>query len=237
MGSGFLILAFIKYLFVPSVFSPLYYTFEILSLFVILGLIFFVNRNFMPKSNCNQHELQEQVNMMQKEKEYLLTRLKELEKEKKKENTFLTIKEKIISELLKILHDNNTPDKKIFHLLKTNFELVTGIVYKQCKQDKCFEPVKTYGLDEEWKIEKLRIGEGLHGQVIVEKRAKEITDIPEDYLEASSGTGSAQPAYIYFLPLIKNNDNSLLIEIASFKKLGLDEIWNEFLDGLNKGQN
>ena len=97
--------------------------------------------------------------------------------------------------------------------------------------------VQSYGLDEEWNVDKLVVGEGVHGQAVIEKRAIEITDIPEDYLEASSGSGAAQPAFIYLLPFIKEEGKGLLIEVASFKKLGLDIIWNEFLDNLDIEEN
>lgn len=240
LGVLFLILVLIKYLFVPSVFPPVYYIFEILSLFAVLGIIFIINRQYMLKANCNATQLGEKLGKVEKENELLKEKVFQLETRKSNDQTFLTLKDKMLSELKNTIvqYSGRELASQMFSLLKNNFELVAGIAYVQCEKKDCFEPIQNYGLDEEYKVESLVNGEGLHGQVIIEKRAIEVGDIPEDYLMASSGTGSSQPAFIYFLPLIKDDKNSLLIEIASFKNLGLNTIWNEFLDGLeNIGQN
>ncbi len=186
-GASFLLLVMIKYLFVPSVFSPVYYTFEILSLLIILALIFFIRRYFMLKSCCNNQQLEKELVKLKRENVSLHSHIDEIQKAENEKNAFLTTKEKMLNELnhaLKI--DGDGLPLAIFGLIKTHFEIVSGIIYMRCNKGECFEVVQTYGLDDEWQVEKLVIGEGLHGQVILEKRAIELDDIPEDYLPAIS---------------------------------------------------
>ncbi|MBS2096829.1 bZIP transcription factor [Carboxylicivirga linearis] len=237
LGAIFLCLVLIKYLFVPSVFSPVYYSIELVSLIVFVGLIFFVSKQFMLKKNCKGDQLQMLVDELQNENSRLKEQVHVLEQEKNNKKAFYSAKEKMLIDLRKVHNDNNDVASGFFELIKKHVELVAGISYLQCEEEGCYKPVQSYGLDEEWNVEKLIIGEGIHGQAVVEKRAIEITDIPEDYLEASSGSGAAQPAYIYLLPFIKEEEKGLLIEVASFKKLGLDIIWNEFLDNLDIEEN
>jgi len=233
LGAIFLCLALTKYLFVPSVFSPVYYAVELVSLIVFTGIIFSVSKYFMLKKNCKDSQLNRLVNELQNENNRLKEKVLMLEQEKNNKKAFYSAKEKMLIDLRKVRNDNINLASGFFDLIKKHVELVAGISYIQCDEEGCYKPIQSYGLDEEWNIEKLVVGEGIHGQAVVEKRAIEITDIPEDYLEASSGSGAAQPAYIYLLPFIKEEEKGLLIEVASFKKLGLDIIWNEFLDNLD----
>lgn len=237
LGAIFLCLVLIKYLFVPSVFTPVYYAVELVSLLVFTGIIFFVSKQFMLKKNCKGDQLQMLVDELQNENNRLKEQVYALEQEKNNKKAFYSAKEKMLIDLRKVNKDNINVASGFFELIKKHVELVAGISYLQCEEEGCYKPVQSYGLDEEWNVEKLIIGEGIHGQAVVEKRGIEITDIPEDYLKASSGTGDAQPAYIYLLPFIKEEEKGLLIEVASFKKLGLDIIWNEFLVNLDIEEN
>ncbi len=240
-GFIFLIFVITKYYFVPSVISPVYFTFELLSLFVVLGMIFFVNSQLMPKGKCNDDQLKKDIASLQNENTRLENKIRELEIERQNEQVYHTLKDKMLAEISEVIQQSEEQERpfKIFELVKSSVELVAGILYVQCDVEKCYKPLKTYGLEEEYVIENIVVGEGIHGQVIVERKAVELADIPADYLVASSGSGEAQPTYIYFLP-VEYNGKGILLEVASFKKLGLDSIWNEYLKSVyssEAGQN
>nr|WP_319400352.1 hypothetical protein [uncultured Carboxylicivirga sp.] len=239
LGGLFFFVVLVKYVFVPTVFPPLYYTFEIISLLIVLGLIYFVGKFFMLKSGCDEEELKIKVSTLQAENYRLKDRVKILETQKNTEEVFHSLKEKMMAELNKAITNYGEEELAsiMFNLVKENTDIVAGILYKQCEEGNCYTPVENYGLDEDWKVDKLVVGEGVHGQVVIDMRAIELTDIPEDYLVASSGTGCAQPAYIYYLPFKNISGKGMLIEVSSFSKLGLDLIWNEFLDNLTINQN
>ena len=59
-------------------------------------------------------------------------------------------------------------------------------------------------------------GEGLVGQVFLEKEPAYLTDLPGDYPEISSGLGQAQAVSVFIIPLITNNTICGVLEINSF---------------------
>jgi len=62
----------------------------------------------------------------------------------------------------------------------------------------------------------IKPGEGLVGAVALEKYSVYMTDVPDEYIEIESGTGSANPRSVLIVPL-KIEENVLgVIELASF---------------------
>ncbi len=60
-------------------------------------------------------------------------------------------------------------------------------------------------------------GEGLIGQVFLEKKIMHLTQVPEDYLNLVSGLGSAPAKAVLIIPLELNNKPEGVIELASFR--------------------
>lgn len=71
---------------------------------------------------------------------------------------------------------------------------------------------------------KIKIGEGLIGTCVEEKETTYLTDIPENYIEITSGLGGATPTALLMIPLIIENKILGAIEIAGFKKFEKHEI-------------
>jgi PAS domain S-box-containing protein len=70
--------------------------------------------------------------------------------------------------------------------------------------------------------------ETLLGQVYLEKEKVYLTDIPQDYLQVSSGLGGASPNYLLILPIQTNNQVEGVLEIASFEPF--DQFQMEFVE-------
>ena len=70
--------------------------------------------------------------------------------------------------------------------------------------------------------QKVVLGEGLAGQSWLEKDTIYITDVPNDYVNITSGLGDANPNSILIVPLLVNEEVYGVIEVASFKE------FNEF---------
>ncbi len=78
--------------------------------------------------------------------------------------------------------------------------------------------------------QQFRIGEGLVGQCAYEKERILLTNVPDDYIEISSGLGAAPPRNIVVLPVLFEGDVKAVIELASFNRF--NEIHLSFLDQL-----
>jgi len=85
----------------------------------------------------------------------------------------------------------------------TYVELVSCIAYNRAKM----------------MVKKLSIDEGLIGRCIFERAPIVLAEIPQDYLEISSGLGDRKPNYLVIMPLINNEQVVGVVEIAGFKAM------------------
>ncbi|HKN65008.1 MAG TPA: response regulator, partial [Gemmatimonadaceae bacterium] len=74
------------------------------------------------------------------------------------------------------------------------------------------------------------IGEGLVGQAALEKQPILLTNVPDDYIQITSGLGEAPPRNIIVLPILFEGEVKAVIELASF--LPFSAIHQTFLDQL-----
>jgi len=74
------------------------------------------------------------------------------------------------------------------------------------------------------------LGEGLVGQAALEKQPILLQNVPNDYIQITSGLGEAPPRNIIVLPIIFEGDVKAVIELASF--LPFSDIHQTFLDQL-----
>ncbi len=74
------------------------------------------------------------------------------------------------------------------------------------------------------------IGEGLVGQAALEKQPILLQNVPDDYVQITSGLGEAPPRNIIVLPVLFEGEVKAVIELASF--LPFSQIHQTFLDQL-----
>ncbi|MBC8059274.1 MAG: response regulator [Clostridiaceae bacterium] len=74
----------------------------------------------------------------------------------------------------------------------------------------------------------ISIGEGLVGQVALEKQTIILSNVPQDYIKITSGTGEALPKSLLLTPCFNDNEVKCIIELGSFE--GFSDIQLEFIE-------
>ncbi|GEM_PF-780408 len=83
-----------------------------------------------------------------------------------------------------------------------------------------------------FKEKTVAIGEGLLGQTYLEKEYNYLTDIPQNYVNITSGLGKATPQALLIMPLIVNEEVEGVLELASLQEFKPHEI--EFIQTLSE---
>ncbi|MDW7695877.1 PAS domain S-box protein [Flammeovirgaceae bacterium SG7u.111] len=149
-----------------------------------------------------------------------LTKFGELLREQNED--FKTFGEKITSALVKYLNAN---------------QCALFVLNSENKDDLYLELMATYAYNKnKFLTKKLKIeedyGEGLAGQAFLEAETIYLTDIPQDYVDITSGLGDARPNSLLIVPLKVNDKVEGVIELASFKLFETYQI--EFIEKLGE---
>ena len=86
------------------------------------------------------------------------------------------------------------------------------------ENDKHIEMLAAYAYDRRKHIDKrVEMGEGLIGRCIQEQQTIHMTDLPEEYINITSGLGHANPKSLLIVPLKVNDEVYGAVELAGFK--------------------
>ncbi len=92
------------------------------------------------------------------------------------------------------------------------------IINDDDENDKHIQMLSAYAYDRRKHIEKrIEMGEGLVGRCIQEQQTIHMTDLPDDYINITSGLGQANPKSLLIVPLKVNEEVYGAIELAGFK--------------------
>lgn len=64
----------------------------------------------------------------------------------------------------------------------------------------------------------IKFGEGLIGQIALEKTPRLISDLPEDYIKINSALGDTHPRHLYLTPIIFENKTIAVLELGFIQK-------------------
>jgi PAS domain-containing protein len=84
--------------------------------------------------------------------------------------------------------------------------------------DPYLEMMACYAFDrKKHQTKRMEIGEGIIGQVYLEKQTVYLTDVPKDFVRITSGLGEAPPRHVLVCPLKLNEEVFGIVELASFR--------------------
>lgn len=153
----------------------------------------------------------------------MANKMQEIAKDEKERNWATEGLAKFMDILRSQNDDTNELVDNIFKNLIRYMEMNQGALYlinDENPEDVFIELITCYAYNRKKYINrKIALGEGLIGQVILEKETTYMTEIPEQYIKITSGLGEALPRNLLVVPL-KIEDKVLgAIELASFKRL------------------
>ena len=100
-------------------------------------------------------------------------------------------------------------------------------------QDIFLEMTACYAYDrKKFADRRIALGEGMTGQVVLEKQTLYRTDIPSDFVKITSGLGAALPRNLIIVPLVLDQNVYGVMEIASFESIKPYQI--EFVEKLGE---
>jgi len=227
--------ALLKYLFIDVQLSVGFISFELLSFLFILGLVYLsslVIRKSIELHNTFKDEFKSEKALFQGEIDILNKELKRLKNQELNKRSLQTNMEVLTGQILELIIEKAslpTMTERLIKLLKRQFEIGAAIGYVFNPKSQLFDVHTRFGIEDECVIEPIKIGEGIHGQAMADNQPILMKDIPEEYIDVQSGSGKSKPRFIYLLPLVLNNDNRLIIEVATFKNEAIDLIWKEVI--------
>jgi transcriptional regulator with GAF, ATPase, and Fis domain len=105
------------------------------------------------------------------------------------------------------------------------------IVEEDDDEEKIIELKACYAFDRNKFLQKkIEIGQGLVGQCYLEKQRIFLKEVPDSYINITSGLGDATPKCVLIVPLVHEEKVEGIIELASFNILKEHEI--EFVEKL-----
>ncbi|MDP1851551.1 MAG: response regulator [Candidatus Planktophila sp.] len=160
----------------------------------------------------------------------VVTELRNLDNERNEFNSNLTK----LAVMLQGQRDRVIVSKTVLSELASLLNFQHGVFYvmnESISGELRLKMLSSYAYKERKNIPKVwKMGEGLIGQCAIEKKRILLTNVPDDYIQITSGLGQAKPLNILVLPIIFEGKVKAVIELAAFTQFSSTQV--AFLDQL-----
>jgi len=157
-----------------------------------------------------------QTTLRNQEQDWLKSNLAKFTQMLQGQKDLNTVTRRILSELAQVVN----AQKGMFYILEQDENM----------QNQRLKLFAAYAYGDEVKMSReFKLGQGLVGQVAVDKERILLTNVPKNYIKITSGLGKATPVNLIVLPVLFETEIKAVIELASF-----DEFSETHLDFLSQ---
>lgn len=227
LGGIAFVLSLLKNVFLDKHPGTLFYMLEFLSFIFFLAVFFVSDRNnqqLRAALNSLREDKNEEINRCHQKIEALNEAIAGYEEKEHEATRFASYQEKVLKQLIKS-GDTGKGKHKLLYSLGELFHGMAMILYKKEEPDGQFIVETTYGLSDEIEIPGFYSGEGLHGEAAAQGVPTLVESVPEDYLTVETALGKSSNYYLYLLPVIKNDECTGFLELLTFKKSRVEDLW------------
>lgn len=138
-----------------------------------------------------------------------------------------------ITKVNELIREDQDPDQlkdRLISFIVRYTKANQGAIFELKQQDdhRFLKMTACYAYQRKKYIHKtIEIGEGLAGQCVLEADFLYLTDVPDDYVNITSGLGKALPKAVAIVPLLNDEKVEGVVEIASFEEF--DDFEKDFL--------
>jgi CheY-like chemotaxis protein/signal transduction histidine kinase/CHASE3 domain sensor protein len=172
---------------------------------IIFGLVLFLLK-YIRRTFDEQKETEKQILTANRELEALST--------KNEQHNWILSSEAKINEAMRGELDMDQLGANVVASICNLLNYPIGAFYLANRSQKTLKMRGGFAVENQMHDKKYHFGEGLVGQVALEKKIKVFHPVPENYLKISSGLGETTPTHLICIPVLFENETIAVLEIG-----------------------
>ncbi len=201
---------------------------------LIIGLILYRNQKAIRQLNGTIDDMNFAKKKRDQEIAQMKTELLDLRMMARRQTTFGKNSQALIEAVQRYKAEMKPNDMKAQYLLRALsecYQICCGVVYVYNEGTGKYDLAGEYALNTSPEKKEIDEKDGLIGQVVIEGKPICHSNVSVDYMSIISGLGKAELVNLYILPIRNGEKTVAIIEISSFSKLTVVDVWKD-IEGL-----